>query len=142
MDNKQQDLQEQDPVWDLLGKASKREADPMFSRNVMRSIRLEDDKPTLWQRLFSPVSALTAVAGVAACAVVAILSMNPAENNEQTANYPKPLTANTEVMFDEIAKSYDVPKDMDEIIAPVSFTQNDDTQLILAEDDDGLNSDM
>ena len=35
---------ENDPAWDLLGKASKQEAGEMFSRNVLRSIRLEEQE--------------------------------------------------------------------------------------------------
>lgn len=142
MNKEPQDQPEQDPVWDLLGHASKHEADPMFARNVMRSIRLEADTPSLWQRLCAPRPMFAALTGVAACAIAAVIVVIQPDPRPESVSPITASTSDTEVIFDEIAQSYDAPKDMDEIIIPVSFTRTDDTQFIMTEALEDNNWDM
>ena len=68
---------DQDPVWDLLDQSPPREAGPLFSRNVMREIRLAGEKATpWWKRLLAP-RPLLASSLAAAAAVAIIVSVNP-----------------------------------------------------------------
>ncbi len=72
---------EQDKLWDLLGKAPKREASPFFANKVMRAIRNpEVERLSIWawlrQKWIIPMAA-------GACAVVAAVS---ALKNEATTS--------------------------------------------------------
>lgn len=133
---------EKDPVWDLLSHASHQEADPMFSRNVMRSIRLEPNQASLWQRLLAPRPALLSLTGIAACVAITFIVIS---NSSHTPSINTPLAnhqVTTEVLFDEIADLYDAPEELDKLITPVSFSMPDDTELILATDHDDDSWDM
>jgi len=57
-----------DPLWALLAQVPPPPADPMFSRQVMRAIRV-DHQPSLpwWRRLLSPIAVSTATA---ACGII------------------------------------------------------------------------
>lgn len=73
------ELSQDQELWDLLGKTPSPEASPLFSRNVMREIRVQESdlarKPSFWQALVSPRHLIPiAVAGMAA---VAFLLWNP-----------------------------------------------------------------
>jgi hypothetical protein len=62
------DFRENDPLWELLGKAPPRPASTAFSRNVIRAIRTQDspaqEKPFLagFSRWFLPAGAVAALA--------------------------------------------------------------------------------
>jgi hypothetical protein len=93
---------ENDAVWSLLDmteKDSALEPSPMFARNIMREIRLNqrnDKAPSFWRRLVTPKFnkvALT-LAATAACAVL-VITQNSAQNNE-----PSPSIADTELSDD------------------------------------------
>lgn len=68
------DFRENDPLWDLLGKAPPRPASAAFSRNVIRTIRQQEhpaqEKPSLyaflrWVLPAGAVAALALVLGMA-----------------------------------------------------------------------------
>ena len=63
-----------DKVWELLDNASQQEASPLFSRNVMRAVRLEEAaSSTPWWKMLTNMKALVSVGAVAACAIAVIL---------------------------------------------------------------------
>ena len=69
-------LNQQDPLWDMLGKASKREPDTYFARNVLRAVRTEEVESLTWgQRLSKWLGgkslAPMALSSAAACAIAA-----------------------------------------------------------------------
>lgn len=69
-----------DPVWDLLDKAPAPKAGPMFARNVMREIRLSEERSApWWKRLLAPIP-LTAGAVTAAAAFAIIVAANPPDD--------------------------------------------------------------
>ena len=95
-------------LWDLLGKASQREASPYFARNVLRQIREQPRWSFLsilnWRRLV-PVSGLAA-----ALALVAFFALN----NHAPRQDPAPeedLIAQIDV------QDYEVVADLDELLA-------------------------
>lgn len=70
--NTQQD-DNNDKVWELLDNASQQEASPLFSRNVMRAVRLEEAaSSTPWWKMLTNMKALVSVGAVAACAIAVI----------------------------------------------------------------------
>jgi hypothetical protein len=82
---------DQDPVWDLVDRAQPLEANPLFSRNVMREIRLaEDSAIPWWKRLLASkplvASSLAAVAAVAI--LVSVNTNSPATNSGLTGVEP------------------------------------------------------
>lgn len=124
MSQKPQQEFEKDPVWDLLDAASKQEPSPLFSRNVMRAIRLETEHVPLWKRMLSPRPALASLAAVAACTTItlAILQQQPDSTNVtpspvvSSASSPDTSQASA---IDQIASEYNVPEDLDDIIDPL-----------------------
>ncbi len=71
---------EADPVWSLLNEASSQKVNPTFVDSVMTQIsaNIPDNvvtSPSFWKRYSLPISA-AAVAGIAACLMVALSSDN------------------------------------------------------------------
>lgn len=67
------DWSQGDPVWDLLSEASDHEPGPFFARNVVRAVRLEEDKPrSLGSRLVHLFTSRAVTLGAAACACALI----------------------------------------------------------------------
>lgn len=134
--NKPDPMSEKDPVWDLLAQASEQKASPMFSRDVMRSIRLEEQKAssTWWKALFTPTTAVATIA-VTCLALVATtqLSNNDEANSEPPTIVQTPAEttlppADTAVAaFDEFAASYQVDEEIDDIISPLTLIATSDT---------------
>ena len=97
------ELEREDEVWDLLGKASQEEASPMFSRNVLRAIRIEEEEAkeanvSWWQRIFAGKRAFALAGGVAAglAVVAAVTQLTKApENSELVASSSPTSTAPT-----------------------------------------------
>jgi hypothetical protein len=70
-----------DQVWALLGEAAPQPAGAMFSRQIMRKIRMEAvDTQPWWRRLMAP---LAVSAATAACGIV--LGFSLASNQGETA---------------------------------------------------------
>ena len=87
-----------DKVWELLDNASQQEASPLFSRNVMRAVRLEEaESSTPWWKMLTNMKALVSVGAVAACAiaVISVYSGNNTAipiNDDSFAGTPDPIT--------------------------------------------------
>lgn len=116
---------ENDPAWDLLGKASKQEASEMFSRNVLRSIRLEEQEATpWWKRLLTPAPIVGTLATAAACVALIISSQSTApEAAPAVADY-QPTTAES---FAELSEAYLSNDGLDSVISPISLVATYDT---------------
>ena len=117
---------EQDNLWELLGKARERKASPFFANKVMHAIRREETQETvtfwMWlrRRWIVPVAA-------GACAVVTALSLlqNPAS--------PPPNTS--------IVSSAKQPNDpLAEMVTVLSESEEYDTALsvLLANEDNSV----
>lgn len=106
------DWSQGDPVWDLLSEASHPEPNPFFARNVVRSVRLQQqESASLGQRIMGLLKARPIVATAAACACILAtvhftnqgpsaidnplpaVSQNPAGTNVS----PSPETSDSEV---------------------------------------------
>ncbi len=93
-----QPLEDSDPVWDILGKASEHKADALFARNVVRSARLlENTTPTLLRRITGALSLKKIIipTAVAACIGALVITQLPTDENG-TASTP----THTEVVED------------------------------------------
>lgn len=82
---------ENDTVWSLLNNAEESspvKASPMFSRNVMREIRLQqEDAPlSFWQKLFAPKFNKVAITlgATAVCALLVTTMMSEQNNTAET----------------------------------------------------------
>ncbi|MDP0492458.1 MAG: hypothetical protein Q7Q71_15535 [Verrucomicrobiota bacterium JB023] len=77
-------LLENDPVWDLLDQSPSQEAGPFFSRNVLREIRLSEEKTSVWARfgqlVRSPKFALPALAIATGATVLFIPTSDEGES--------------------------------------------------------------
>ena len=69
---------DRDPVWDVVDRAQPPEASPLFSRNVMREIRLLEAPAPWWKRLLAS-KPLIASSLAAAAAVAILLAVNPSD---------------------------------------------------------------
>lgn len=80
------ELSQDQYLWNLLEEGSAREASPLFSRNVVREIRLENEKPakkeSFWQAFFRPQVLLAG--GLAALLLIASILWNPSANQNSS----------------------------------------------------------
>ena len=121
--------QDNDPVWKLLEHASEQKAGPMFSRDVMRSVRLEPQK-TWWQKLLQPAPVMGGLTAAAACVALILLSPEPESPQApaQVADSVEQLT--TEQGFDAIAQSLSPEDDLHDLIDPLSMMSTNDIDLL------------
>ena len=126
---------EQDNLWELLGKARERKASPFFANKVMHAIRRQEEpKPesvTFWmwlrQRWIIPV-------GAGACAVVAALSLlqNP-------ASPPPSATIVNTAKQDPLAEMVTVLSESDDYDTALNvLLANEDNSVWLAADPSSL----
>jgi len=94
------DFPENDPLWDLLGKASHREPSPFFARNVLREIR-QSAKPAWFPpRWLAPAAFATLAIGFAFTL---------------TGSPRSPMTP-------ELAEYFDKAANLDQLAPTVDFT--------------------
>jgi hypothetical protein len=68
---------DQDPVWELVDQVEPAQASPLFSRNVLREIRLSEDRALPWWKRFLSSKPLVASSLAGAAAVAILLSVGP-----------------------------------------------------------------
>ena len=66
---------DQDPVWDLLRQAPRKEASPRFVDDVVRAARLSERDTPWWKRMGLPL-AVGGLTTAATAAIVALLVFN------------------------------------------------------------------
>jgi hypothetical protein len=110
-------------LWDLLGKASEPKLSPFFARNVVRTVR---HRPQAFGWLAALVNArrLVPAASLAAAIVAAMLAIHhPAV--QKTANSTPDVIAKID------PQDYDVVADLDELlVTDESSLWDDDTQTL------------
>ncbi len=119
------DSPENDPTWDLLNKASKQEASEMFSRNVLRSIRLEEQEAApWWKRLLSPAPIVGTLATAAACVALIISTQTTAPETTTDSVAQQPTAAESFAELSEVSPDND---ELDSVISPISLVASYDT---------------
>ena len=126
------DQKKNDPLWNLLGQASHREADAFFARDIVRCTRQVEDSASLGSRIVSfftpPRLALSAAA--LACAMVAyqMWPTLPGQPGQDQVTHntpePEPSLALTELVIEEsLAAVAEDPTIFthDEVVAMVGF---------------------
>lgn len=130
-----------DAVWSLLDQAedsssAKVQASPMFSRNVMREIRLQQtDNATvsLWQRIFSLNFGKVAipVAAIAACAVM-VTSMISDQNDNKNSLVSTDTSFLKDIPLEELSAYNDEMTSLTDSDKTDAFT----TEILLLSDKD------
>ena len=104
MSTNDQDL-DCDPVWDLVDRAQPPEASPLFSRNVMREIRVLGDYSAPWWKRLLTSKPLIASSIAAAAAVAILVSVNNESPtglaNEDPAPAVEPALASLDEELDQ-----------------------------------------
>jgi hypothetical protein len=108
---------EQDKLWEMLGKAERPSVSPFFARNVLRAIRQEPEaRPSLSARIFGPVRRLTvpfAVAGT--CVIAAVVAFSPSISlRHHHSSNAKALSVAGQIAVDP---DYEVINHLDELVA-------------------------
>jgi len=109
-------------LWDLLGRAAEPRLSPFFVRNVVRTVR-NQSRPIEWRRWLS-LRKLVPAAGVAVAVVAAMLALHQPAVRQPGEKAP-----------DVIAKldpqDYDVVADLDELlVTDESSLWDDDTSTL------------
>ncbi|SRR6266487_5451225 len=100
-------------LWDLLGRSARPELSPFFARNVVRQVRQESQEPRLFERARWWLSwrRLVPASGLAVAVIAAIIAFHQ----------PAPSQRPSEREPDEVAKvdpqDYEVVADLDELLA-------------------------
>lgn len=97
-------------LWDLLGKVGEPVLSPFFARNVVRQVRQESrwrDSLSLWLR---PKRLIPAV-GVALALIMTTMSFHLPKSNDNYVDDPPETVANID------PQDYDVVADLDDLLA-------------------------
>lgn len=117
-----------DPSWKLLDKASTQQADEMFSRNVMRSIRLEEQESTSWwKKLLQPTPALATLATAAACVALIVTTQT---DTTQSPQHSISSVTTPEESFEQLTADYQVQDDFDDLISPIALIATNDSDML------------
>lgn len=96
---------DQDPIWDLLRQAPRREASPRFVDDVVRAARLAGQPQPWWKRLALPLSVGGLTTAAAAITIAVLLNQQPGvtEGPDVAAAPPVEPTESLEVLDDLVA---------------------------------------
>jgi hypothetical protein len=97
-------------LWDLLGKTPAPDVSPFFARNVMREIRARGEPQSFLARWFSPRRLIPATAIAVAILAATIAIQRPASRSVPAENIPE-----TVAQLD--AEDYEVVADLDDLLA-------------------------
>lgn len=117
------DFDEQDELWDLLGKAKKTPVSPYFSRNVLRAVRESKQEKSgafAWLALRWRVVSLAGVAAVLVAVKCASFEQAPpASSSTSTPEVAKiaPVQSQPVAVNDTKPEDSDVVNDLDELVA-------------------------
>jgi len=107
MDN--MEPQDDNELWDVLGRLPEPTLSPFFARNVLREIR---QKPTRFERLRDWFSVRRLIGASAVAAVAVALALVTHHPGSQTPSSP-----DSDVVAKVDPQDYDVVADLDELIA-------------------------
>ena len=111
-------------LWDLLGKAAPTEISPFFARNVVRTIREQPSRVDWLRGWLRPRKLVPATVVTIAAAMAAVLATHQLAPRPQTESPP-------EVIVKIDPQDYDVVADLDELLATdESNLWDDDTQTL------------
>lgn len=118
-----------DPVWDLLNNASEQKAGPMFSRDVMRNIRLEkQDTSSWWERILRPAPIAGTLAVATAC--VALVFFSPDSTAPEAGTIATSETFSTEQGFAALTEMVSTEDEFSDLIDPLSLVASNDMDLL------------
>jgi hypothetical protein len=110
--------EEDQQLWDLLGRVPSAQLSPFFARNIVRKIREQSYRGEWLRRWLSPRK-LVPAAGLAVAVIAAVLALHQPPARDAGENAP-----------DVIAKidpqDYDVVADLDELLATDEISLWDD----------------
>ena len=124
--------EQDDPLWHLLEKASKKEASPFFARNIMRETRLHAKRsPSLFFRLQSQLTSKR-IASVACICILAVTAFEfwPSGQSDETVesmtleNQTASISTLSELLIEEslnVAAEDPSIYTRDEIVAMIGF---------------------
>jgi hypothetical protein len=111
-------------LWDLLGRAQRVQVSPFFARNVVRKTR---ERPERFRRLsiWLTPGRLAPVAGLAIAIIAAALAMHQPTSRNATESAP-------DVIANIDPQDYDVVADLDELLTADenNLWDDDDTQTL------------
>src|SRR5438128_307611 len=114
--------QEDEKLWDLLGRSRQPEISPFFARNVVRAARSQSTTIGAIRRWFG-FKALLPAAGVAVAVLVLVLNHGPSMTERRSADE-----------YDPVAKvdpqDYEVVADLDELLASDESTLWDENSSL------------
>lgn len=113
-----------DPAWKLLDKASTQQADEMFSRNVMRSIR-QQEQESWWKTLLQPTPVFATLATAAACIALVITTQTNTVDSSQHS-----IATTPEESFEQLAAEYQAHDDFDDLISPIALVATNDSDML------------
>lgn len=107
-------------LWDLLGKTSEPKISPFFARNVLREIRQSGDGAT-WSGWLNPRRLIPALGAAAALVAVVFLRMHTSI---------APLAAPSDTLANVDAQDYEVIADLDDLLASDDSNSLEDSILL------------
>ena len=107
-------------LWDLLGKTSQPKISPFFARNVLREIRQPGGEAT-WRGWLNPRRLIPALGAAAALVAVVFLRMHTSI---------APLTTPSETLANVDAQDYEVIADLDDLLASDDSNSLEDSILL------------
>jgi len=109
-------------LWDLLGRAPEPKLSPFFARNAVRAVRQHSHR-SAWLRWFE-LRRLVPAAGIAAAVIATLLAVHRPAIHRPTENAP-------DVIARIEPQDYDVVADLDELlVTDESNLWDDDTQTL------------
>jgi hypothetical protein len=110
-------------LWDFLGKAAEPRLSPFFARNVVRAVRRRSERFG-WLRAWLHPRKLAPAAGMAVVLIAAMLALHH-------PTVPKPAESAPDVIASIEPQDYDVVADLDELlVTDENSLWDDDTQTL------------
>jgi hypothetical protein len=116
--------EDDEQLWDLLGRSPGPRPSPFFARNVLRQIRQEPHWTGAWRAWFSARRLVPVSAAVIALAAAVVFTHNPSTRQPTASNDLDPIIAKIDV------QDYEVVADLDDLLASDDNNLWDDTSSL------------
>jgi hypothetical protein len=116
--------EDDEQLWDLLGRSPGPGPSPFFARNVLRRIRQESQQTPAWRSWFSPRRLVPVSAVMVALAAAVVFTHNPSTRQRAATNDLDPIIAKIDV------QDYEVVADLDDLLASDDNNLWDDTSSL------------